>query len=186
MLTVNDMKLITSKQQAAISKQQAASSNQQAASSKQQAASSKQQAASSKQQAASSTERPLETLEGHAFPLPSGQGWSAYSRRLGEAKVMKRLGASLESDDQVAQPVRRYHLDKNHSDELAPALEVTNALLRSIRDDESEEHHGIDEFANLGKDMPTGFQHQRVWQLTHQKSCARNRNFITTNLFCII
>lgn len=111
-----------------------------------------------------------ETL-GQILPNPPvarfvGFGQGGFGDLLGEAKVIKSLGTSVETGGDVAQSIPRCELGKHHADELLTALEMANPLFGSIFGDEPGKSLAIDEFDDLGEDVPTGVHGRKSWE-TH-------------------
>ena len=114
---------------------------------------------------------------GQILPNPSvpvfvGISKSRFDNRFCETKVIKRLGTSVETGSDVAQIISRCHLRENHADELLSALEMTNALLRSISGDESGKRLAINEFDYLREDVATGVHRSKPWKIPFRSSNA--------------
>lgn len=88
---------------------------------------------------------------------------------LGEAKVIKSFGTSVETGGNVAQSISRCELRKHHADELLTALEMTDTLFCAILGDKPGKSRALDEFDDLGEDVSTGVRGRSSWE-THLRS----------------
>jgi hypothetical protein len=86
--------------------------------------------------------------------------------------VIERLGTSIETGSDVAQSIPGSHLCEDHADELLSALEMTDALLRSISGNESGKRLAIDEFDYLGEYVATGVHRSKPWKIPFRSSNA--------------
>jgi hypothetical protein len=86
--------------------------------------------------------------------------------------VIECLGTSVETGSDVAQTISRSHLSEDHADELLSALEMTDALLRSISGNESGKRLAIDEFDYLREDVATGVHRSKPWKIPSRSSNA--------------
>jgi hypothetical protein len=110
------------------------------------------------------------------FRLPEIRPWEKSERKIDsggiqridrvvqiDAEILARIkGPCLahQALGDVAKSIPRCHLGKNHTDELLPALEMTNTLLCPISGDEPGKCLAFDEFDNLGEDVAAGI-HRR-------------------------
>jgi hypothetical protein len=74
--------------------------------------------------------------------------------------------------DHLAKSFERSHLSEDHADELLSALEMTDALLRSISGNESGKRLAIDKFDYLGEDIATGVHRSKTWKIPFRSSNA--------------
>ena len=113
-----------------------------------------------------------EILPNPPVPVFVGFGQRRFGNRFAKAKVIERLGTSVEAGSDVAQTISRSHLSEDHADELLSALEMTDALLRTISGNESGKRLAIDEFDYLGEDVATGVHRSKPWKIRFRSSNA--------------
>ena len=102
-----------------------------------------------------------EILPNSPVPFFVGLGQHRFGNRLAKAKVIECLGTGIETGSDVAHSISRDHLNEDHTDELLSALEMTDALLRSIPGNESGKRLAIDEFDYLREDVATGIHRSK-------------------------